>query len=425
MNSSAKITTIAFPTPTTTSSLPLAAVPSIRAPPITATVRPTPPISIPAAITTSKKKASPFSDDNSIWTIPPVPSSTVSGNTNTNNSNSNDGDRDSNHDPPLPMSPTTDDNSGGSPPPSPPPPPPPPAIGGGPWSPSLFRPVPSSPNSAFHTPPPVVKPVVRPPPFPSPKLPCVLPPPPLAYLTDISTPSTSTQSTTVSNVDSEAVIATGAITTVTNSKDVFPSPPIAPIAPSSVTTVSQQPQSGVSPSGISRLSSGSGGSGSVREAVLCNSCGQLHDPHAAHVYDYSETVDADLLCRICRQPLVDPIDTKCGHTFCTPCLKSHLVVQALCPEDKQIINYLECQQSSNLVKRISLDSIFHTSELLLSDWLTNPPIKSYLSTSVIFQDFESLLQETSSVLSNGGDTAGSSPVNLPPMAEAMVMLICN
>ncbi|VDO07792.1 unnamed protein product [Rodentolepis nana] len=55
---------------------------------------------------------------------------------------------------------------------------------------------------------------------------------------------------------------------------------------------------------------------------------------------------------ICRQPLVDPIDTKCGHTFCTPCLKSHLVVQALCPEDKQIINYLECQQSSNLVKRL-------------------------------------------------------------------------
>ncbi|KER26511.1 hypothetical protein T265_06233 [Opisthorchis viverrini] len=49
---------------------------------------------------------------------------------------------------------------------------------------------------------------------------------------------------------------------------------------------------------------------------------------------------------------LDPLDTKCGHTFCSSCLKNHLAVQALCPEDKQIINYLECQQSSNLVKRL-------------------------------------------------------------------------
>ncbi|KAL5108737.1 Ligand of Numb protein X 2 [Taenia crassiceps] len=358
MNSSTKATTIALPTPITTS-FSLTTVPPIRPPPITATVRPTPPVSIPCAaastiIANNKKKSSPFSDDNSIWTIPPVPPTSGS-----SNNCSGDGGGDgglgggsSSQDPPPPISPTAEDNSNDSS--SPPPPPPPPAIGGGPWSPSLFRPVSSSPSSAFHTPPPVVKPVVRPPPFPSPQLPCVLPPPPLAYLTDVSTPSASTQSTTVSNVDSEAVMAgaTTAAVAVNNTKEVFPSPPIAPIAPSSVATISHHPQAGVSPSGISRLSSGSGGSGSAREAILCNSCGQLHDPHAAHVYDYSETVDADLLCRICRQPLVDPIDTKCGHTFCTPCLKSHLVVQALCPEDKQIINYLECQQSSNLVKRL-------------------------------------------------------------------------
>ncbi|CAH8288412.1 unnamed protein product, partial [Schistosoma turkestanicum] len=55
---------------------------------------------------------------------------------------------------------------------------------------------------------------------------------------------------------------------------------------------------------------------------------------------------------LCRQPLVDPLDTKCGHTFCSPCLKNHLAVQALCPVDKQIINYLQCQQASNIVKRL-------------------------------------------------------------------------
>lgn len=304
MNSSTKATTIALPTPITTS-FPLTTVPSIRAPPITATVRPTPPISIPCAaastiIASNKKKSSPFSDDNSIWTIPPVP---PSGGSSNNCSGDGGGDGSlagggSGQDPPPPISPTTEENSNDSS--SPPPPPPPPAIGGGPWSPSLFRPVSSSPSSAFHTPPPVVKPVVRPPPFPSPQLPCVLPPPPLAYLTDVSTPSASTQSTTVSNVDSEAVMAgaTTAAVAANNTKEVFPSPPIAPIAPSSVATISHHQQAGVSPSGISRLSSGSGGSGSAREAILCNSCGQLHDPHAAHVYDYSETVDADLLCRV-------------------------------------------------------------------------------------------------------------------------------
>ncbi|KAF5399768.1 Ligand of Numb protein X 2 [Paragonimus heterotremus] len=88
------------------------------------------------------------------------------------------------------------------------------------------------------------------------------------------------------------------------------------------------------------------------EVLWCGACGYIHELSSAHKYKYCDVIDTDLLCRICKQPLVDPLDTKCGHTFCSSCLKNHLAVQALCPEDKQIINYLECQQSSNLVKRL-------------------------------------------------------------------------
>ncbi|VDP80234.1 unnamed protein product [Echinostoma caproni] len=86
--------------------------------------------------------------------------------------------------------------------------------------------------------------------------------------------------------------------------------------------------------------------------VYCRICGQSHDPTTPHRYNYTQAVDADLCCSLCHQPLVEPLDTKCGHTFCTPCLKNHLAVQALCPVDRQIINYLECQQASNIVKRL-------------------------------------------------------------------------
>ncbi|KAF5405036.1 E3 ubiquitin-protein ligase LNX [Paragonimus heterotremus] len=88
------------------------------------------------------------------------------------------------------------------------------------------------------------------------------------------------------------------------------------------------------------------------DAVYCRICGQPHDPNTSHRYNYTQAVDSDLCCMLCHQPLVEPLDTKCGHTFCTPCLKNHLAVQALCPVDRQIINYLECQQASKIVKRL-------------------------------------------------------------------------
>ena len=88
-----------------------------------------------------------------------------------------------------------------------------------------------------------------------------------------------------------------------------------------------------------------------RDSVICSKCGQLHEPHGTHLYDYYQTVDEDLVCHICLQPLVNPIDTKCGHTYCSKCLKNYLKLQKMCPVDRQPLTVSDCQKSSLLVRR--------------------------------------------------------------------------
>lgn len=87
-------------------------------------------------------------------------------------------------------------------------------------------------------------------------------------------------------------------------------------------------------------------------AVICVYCGQLHEQNGTHLYDYYQPVDEDMTCHICLQPLVNPIDTKCGHTFCSRCLKNYLKVQHMCPVDRQPLTLKDCQQSSVLVRRL-------------------------------------------------------------------------
>ena len=86
--------------------------------------------------------------------------------------------------------------------------------------------------------------------------------------------------------------------------------------------------------------------------VVCDCCGQGHELGKNHLYDYPDNIDNDLLCTICLQPLVDPVDTPCSHTFCYVCLKSHLRMQRMCPSDKQTIREREIKPSSILVRRI-------------------------------------------------------------------------
>ncbi|XP_062463038.1 E3 ubiquitin-protein ligase LNX isoform X1 [Pezoporus occidentalis] len=85
---------------------------------------------------------------------------------------------------------------------------------------------------------------------------------------------------------------------------------------------------------------------------LCITCGQAHLPEENHLYSYTEVVDDDLICHICLQPLLQPLDTLCGHTFCTACLTNFLVEKDFCPMDRKLVILQTCRKASILVNNL-------------------------------------------------------------------------
>jgi TNF receptor-associated factor 5 len=53
---------------------------------------------------------------------------------------------------------------------------------------------------------------------------------------------------------------------------------------------------------------------------------------------YSDAVDENLMCSICRCPLVDPITTSCDHTFCFECIEESLLHNSTCPIDRSTLD---------------------------------------------------------------------------------------
>lgn len=85
---------------------------------------------------------------------------------------------------------------------------------------------------------------------------------------------------------------------------------------------------------------------------LCVVCGQNHSPEENHFYTYTEDVDDDLVCHICLQALLDPLDTPCGHTYCTLCLTNFLVEKDFCPVDRKPVVLQHCKKSNILVNKL-------------------------------------------------------------------------
>ncbi|XP_014673778.1 PREDICTED: ligand of Numb protein X 2-like [Priapulus caudatus] len=88
------------------------------------------------------------------------------------------------------------------------------------------------------------------------------------------------------------------------------------------------------------------------DSRVCQVCGQFHEQHGPHLYDYHESVDEDLVCHICLQPLVSPLDTKCGHTFCGRCIKNYLSMNDACPVDRSPLSSSQLMLATHMVRRL-------------------------------------------------------------------------
>ncbi|KAM9762672.1 E3 ubiquitin-protein ligase LNX isoform 1-T1 [Menidia menidia] len=85
---------------------------------------------------------------------------------------------------------------------------------------------------------------------------------------------------------------------------------------------------------------------------LCASCGHSHKLEENHEYLYREEVDDDLVCHICLQPLIRPLDTPCGHTYCQECLTSFLLESDFCPVCRAALMLQSCRKPSLLVHKL-------------------------------------------------------------------------
>ncbi|XP_072246071.1 E3 ubiquitin-protein ligase LNX isoform X2 [Leuresthes tenuis] len=85
---------------------------------------------------------------------------------------------------------------------------------------------------------------------------------------------------------------------------------------------------------------------------LCASCGHSHKLEENHEYLYKDEVDDDLVCHICLQPLIRPLDTPCGHTYCQECLTSFLLESDFCPVCRTPLMLQSCRKPSLLVHKL-------------------------------------------------------------------------
>ena len=96
---------------------------------------------------------------------------------------------------------------------------------------------------------------------------------------------------------------------------------------------------------------------------LCSSSTQRSsslNPVDFRELEYVDAVDQNLVCPICQCPMIDPVETECGHTFCSQCLRSamdHQYSEKTCPSCRNSLAQVNLGPLNRLVNRMLDDLI--------------------------------------------------------------------
>ncbi|XP_019343388.1 ligand of Numb protein X 2 [Alligator mississippiensis] len=136
---------------------------------------------------------------------------------------------------------------------------------------------------------------------------------------------------------------------------------------------------------------------------LCPECGQFHLLSENHLYNFQDEVDDELICHICLQPLLHPMDTPCGHTYCFRCLENFMQERNFCPMDRKKLCFQHCRKSSLLVRNL-LDKLivlcpFHT---LCQETMQRCQLEAHLQNRCLgFKKYRSELERRKNPHSKG------------------------
>ncbi|GAO49493.1 hypothetical protein SAICODRAFT_30892 [Saitoella complicata NRRL Y-17804] len=71
-----------------------------------------------------------------------------------------------------------------------------------------------------------------------------------------------------------------------------------------------------------------------------------------HEYQYADAVSDHFMCPVCRSVLVEPVQTRCGHIFCTPCIESALSHSRTCPVDRAALTQSDLLPAPKIIANI-------------------------------------------------------------------------